>query len=132
MTCYLAGQGWLRGVAYFGEQGWAVILNMLEALFPPGTPLPNSILPMSHEVVRKDHCHRLEACLIVLDGSLWGAIHLPLASGTAGEDIDVEYKVMVQAAWTGRDKKGKPQKVQVKEEENHTMELTIPLSIEKN
>ncbi|KAF8531650.1 hypothetical protein JB92DRAFT_2824972 [Gautieria morchelliformis] len=49
MTCYFAGQGWLRGVAYFGEQGWAVILTILEALFPPDTPLPNSTIPMSHE-----------------------------------------------------------------------------------
>ncbi|KAF8531358.1 hypothetical protein JB92DRAFT_3105187 [Gautieria morchelliformis] len=44
---YFNSLGFIRSAGYFGEQGFLVIHEMMQELYPPNTPTPQSIKPMN-------------------------------------------------------------------------------------
>jgi hypothetical protein len=48
-------------------------------------------------ILCKENCTRLEAHHIAYNSCVWGGVHLPLVTGTAHEDINIEYDNMLQS-----------------------------------
>ncbi|KAF8528582.1 hypothetical protein JB92DRAFT_3107097 [Gautieria morchelliformis] len=103
-------RGWLRSAGYFGEKGFAVILQCLQEIFPAEIPLPDTIKLLAHDtflrfvlvpeatwrlIAAHEGCTRIVAMETVVLSSKWGGSRFPLHTGTAGEDVDVEYANMV-------------------------------------
>jgi hypothetical protein len=85
---FILGVGTIaHDVFSFGEQGFKVILDMLDAIFPSDNSLPDAIKRLTREeylrlvlvpevtielVLRKEKCTRLEAQHIAYDSCIWG------------------------------------------------------------
>jgi hypothetical protein len=94
----------------FGELGLEIIVDTLEAMFPGDDGIVQHIKPLdrrmylryvlSHEVTvelvkKREACPHSEAKAMVDASWVWGGAMHPLATGTAGEDVNVEYMNMV-------------------------------------
>jgi hypothetical protein len=101
-------------------------LQTLQTLFPVDTVFPNTIKPLTPAqylrlvlvpevtialIMELEGCRRIDAMKSYYVSCNWGGAFLPLASGTQGESLDVEYQNMQEQKWvaacayvTGNDK----------------------------
>jgi hypothetical protein len=118
----------------------------------PDSDFTDTIKPMSRDmfqqlvlvqevtialIMRRERCQRLEAMSIFNLSCRWGAAWQPISTGTAGEDIAIEYENMLQQWEISREQQGKwgnkgklMPREQTKREEDLDVQLVADYSIE--